>query len=172
LEHWHTYKLSQFQNLQSIPTQKYAPRRADNFEDYTFWAIKMYVEDAIRRQGEGLPIVYDNLEQWAMRNFLHKKERSTIRAKCRSVWFWYLNRGWTLPETTKRSYTMSRTEHIKKVHANKKAKTRAAINSVINDIFIQEQIRTKGGRIKAKAVADILKISEKTVRTHLREMGL
>jgi hypothetical protein len=73
------YKLKEFsKQLDSLPTKKYVPIRADMFDDFTFWAIKLYAEDMIRATGF---IVYSQLEDWAMSQFLGRKERSTIRAK-------------------------------------------------------------------------------------------
>ena len=163
-------KLSALANLHSRPSRAKAPARADSYADYAFWAIKLYVEDRIREQSEGSIIAYELIEDWALSQF-ESKERSTIRAKCRSIWNWYDNRDWELPKD-RRSFEMSRTENMKKVNANKKAKTRAAIKSVLEDMFVREQIRTKSGKIKATEVAKILEINRKTVSEHLKEMNL
>ena len=75
-------------------------------------------------------------------------------------------------KTTKKESKMSRSEHIKKVHASRKAKTRAQIQAILSDMFVQDQIRTKSGKLKAAAIARILKLKPHTVGAHLKEMGL
>jgi hypothetical protein len=101
-------KLSSLSNLQSSPSRAKAPARADNYADYAFWAIKLYTEDRIREFGEGTPVPYNNIEDWAFSQF-EGKERSTIRAKCRSVWGWYETKGWELGKE-KRKFKMTRRE--------------------------------------------------------------
>ena len=164
------HKLKAFGSLPNLKRRTKAPSRADSFEDYAFWAIKLWIEDQIREQGEGSPIVYAALEEWALSQFVDK-ERSTIRAKCRSVWNWNDNRGWTLPKD-KRRFRMSRQDHIKKVHATRNAKAQAKIRGVLEDMFIQDQIRTKSGKPKISAIAKIAEMHRDTVRKHLKEMGI
>jgi hypothetical protein len=162
-------KLSALLNLHSKPSRSKAPARADSFADYAFWAIKLYVEDRIREQGEGIMIAYELIEDWAMSQFEHK-ERSTIRAKCRSVWAWYDNKNWELPKG--RKWKMSRTEHIKKVHLNRRAKTQNKIKAILDDMFLQETIKKKNGKYKISAIAELADIDTRTVSKHLKEMGL
>jgi len=164
------HKLKEFSGLRSVNKRVQAPKRADSFDDHAFWAIKLWTEDQIRGQGEGLPVVYETLEDWALSQFIDK-ERSTIRAKCRSVWNWYEGRDWTLPKD-KRKFEMSRQDHIKKVHANRNAKAQAKIRAVLEDMFIQDQIKTKAGKLKVSAIAKIVDMHRDTVAKHLKEMGL
>ena len=163
-------RLQSLQNLHSKPGRSKAPARADNFADYAFWAIKLYTEDRIREQGEGVMIAYELIEDWAMSQFEHK-EQSTIRAKCRSVWNWYNNKNWELPKK-ERKFEMSRTEHIKKVHQNRRQKTWNKINAVLEDMFVQNKIRKKNGKLKIKAIAEVADIDYRTVSEHLRERNL
>jgi hypothetical protein len=166
-------KLRDLNKLKSLSKKIHAPVRADSFEDYTFWAIKLYVEDRIREIGM---IEYPFLEDWALGQFI-EKERSTVRAKCRSIWNWYDQRDWQLPNLYTRKFTdeelrMSREDHIKKVNATRKAKTQAQIKSVLEDMFVQDEIRTKTGKPKATAIAKILDMDYRTVSQHLKSMDL
>ena len=87
------YKLKELQNLKSLRKQIHAPTRADNFEDHVFWSIKLFCEDLIRTQG--LP-TFSQLEEFAYSNFNYK-DKSTLRAKCRSIFNWYETNDWELP---------------------------------------------------------------------------
>jgi len=172
------YKLKQLQNLKSLPPKrKKAPERADSFEDYTFWAIKLYVEDQIRVYGKGNPVPYHIVEDWAIAQFYnHKKGISTVKAKCINIWHWYEAKDWSI-DTYKRKYTdeewtVKREDHIKKVHATRNAKAQAKIRSVLADMFVQDQIRKKNGKLKIGAIAELVEMSEKTTSKHLKEMGL
>jgi len=41
-------------------------------------------------------VPYQLLEEFAYKNF-YEHEKSTLRAKCRSIWDWYNSRDWTIP---------------------------------------------------------------------------
>jgi len=66
----------------------------------------------------------------------------------------------------------TREEHIKQVNAAKQAKTKAEISAILQDVFVQDQIKKKNGKLNAAAIARILKRDPDTVRKHLKEMGL
>lgn len=174
------YRLLEFRDIRSLSKKVHAPVRADNLggKDYCFWAIKLYTEDLIRQFGEGTPVPSHLIEDWAYRQFPdHKKGISTVRAKWRSIWHWNDKRNWQLPKSYERQYTdeelqMNRERHIKKVHANRNAKAQAKIRSIIENMFVQEDIRKKNGSLKIGAISKLVEMSEKTVSKHLKEMGL
>jgi len=166
------YKLQEFsRQLKSISVKKHIPTRADNFDDYTFWAIKLYAEDMIRKTGY---IVYSTLENWALSQFIDK-ERSTIRAKCRSVWNWYNNRDFVLPKQsrTRKQYmeeTMaSRTEHIKKVTAEKAERNRRKIINIMTGLYSSEY-KKKSGAWHFGKIAEATGLSSKTVAKIIKEI--
>lgn len=158
------YKLKAFNDLPGVRKRTKAPTRADSFDDYAFWAIKLWTEDQIREQGEGSPIVYEALEEWALSQFI-EKERSTIRAKCRSVWNWYEKRNWILPKD-KRSFEMTRSERAK---ANAQKKADEAKRKVINATsgLMAKEYQTKTGKWNISKLAKELKMSRDTVRKYL-----
>ena len=168
------YKLKQL-NIRSVSIQKReAPRRADSYDDHAFWAIKLYTEDLIRSGGVGVPIVYEHLEAWALRQF-ENKERSTIRAKCRSVWNWYDERDWDLPKRRKyndEELLVCRQENMKRVNVIRKQKSIEKIKSVISDLTLQDQIKMKNGKFKISAIAKLAGMDRDTVSKHLKDMGL
>ena len=167
----YTYKLDRFSsNLKSMKAKKFIPSRAENFEDIVFWAIKFHAEDLIT---EYSILSYEQLESFAMTQFIHK-ERSTIRAKCRSIWNYYEQRDFKLntrkkTTKTKEELQMSRTEHIKKVHEERANNTKAVIESLVTGKHA-DKYKKKNGKFNAVLVAKASKISEKTVRKYLKEL--
>jgi hypothetical protein len=168
------YKLREFsKQLDSLPTKKFAPTRADSFEDFTFWAIKLYAEDMIRATGF---IVYQSLENWAMTQFLGRKERSTIRAKCRSVFNWYEARNFDI--STKKTHRklkdyleetkMTRQEHMKRVSAEKAKKNKCAVINIMTGLYADEY-KKKSGSWHYGKIAETIGLSSKTVAKIIKE---
>jgi hypothetical protein len=165
-----SYELKQFQNLQSITTYNKEFWTTDSIAtiDQTFWAIKLYTEDLIRHFGEGTGVPYELLEDFALRNFYDRKDRSTLRAKCRNIWNWYNKRNWTIPKRTKES-KMTRSERAKENAKNIKARKRKQILNAITGIFANEYKKQDGTWNIYKLKKD-LGMSDNTIRKHLREM--
>ncbi len=167
------YKLQELQALESKQTRKYAPVRADSFADIVFWAIKLYCEDLITSQGI---VAYEQLEDFAVNNFISKKDRSTLKAKCRSIWNYYSKKDWKIPKAYKKKSTgevmATRQENIKKVHENTAIKNRNKIKAVLDDIFLQEDIKFKNGKYRVGKIAELTEMTEKTVSKYLKEMKL
>lgn len=163
------YKLQELQNLKSLKKHIKAPTRADSFEDYTFWAIKLYCEDLIRAQGV---VGYHQLEDWALSNF-EKKERSTIRAKCRSIFHWYSVRNWALPcqRKTKNNEELLMTR-VERSKANAEAKAEHARKKVVNAVtgLMAETYRKKSGAWHIGMIAEDTNLTEKTVSKYLKEL--
>ena len=160
------HKLKEFSNLPSVKRRVHAPERADSFDDHAFWAIKLYTEDEIRGQGEGLPVVYEALEDWALSQFIDK-ERSTIRAKCRSVWNWYENRDWTLPKD-KRKFEMTRQERAISNAQAKADKARKAVLNAVTGMFAEE-LKKKSGAWHIGKIVEATGVSRNVVAKYLRE---
>ncbi len=172
------YKLREFsKQLDSLPTKKlYTPTRADSFEDFTFWAIKLYAEDQIRATGF---IVYDSLESWASMQFLENKERSTIRAKCRSVWNWYNDRDFELSNSQEKKYnnlehyleeTMaSRAENMKRVSRNKAERNKRAVINVMTGLYADDY-KKKNANWHFGKIGEATNLSAKTVAKIIKEI--
>lgn len=66
----------------------------------------------------------------------------------------------------------TRQENIAKVNANKIIKNKNKIKAILDDIFLQDQIKLKNGKYKISAIAELAGIHRETVSKHLKEMGL
>jgi len=165
------YSLKSFsRKLKSLPTKKkFTPRRADMFEDFIFWAIKLYAEDLIRDYGI---IPYEMLEDFALKTFEHKKDRSTLKAKSKSIWNYYDERNWELPKKkfkqTKGEYKMTRIENMKKINTERAEEKRRKILNAISGMFADDY-KKKNGSWHIGKIAKDLNITEKTVKKYLPE---
>jgi len=168
------YKLKEFsKKLKSKKKQrKYAPSRADSFEDFTFWAMKLYAEDEIRNYGF---IVYESFENWALSQFLHK-EKSTIRAKARSIWNYYNDRDFKLKEKEKKyenhkkylEETMpSRQEHMVNLNKKREAESYKKIVNTITGLYA-DTYKKKNGKWNISKISRELKMHRDTIAKHLK----
>jgi hypothetical protein len=167
------YKLKELQGLKSLSNNKLPRAAADKFDDFTFWAIKFHCEDLIKEQGV---VSASQLIDFALGNF-EGKERSTLKAKCRSVWNYYEQRNWTIPKPytkrcTKEQHMATRKENMNKVNLNRVIKNKNKIKAILDDIFLQDEIKFKNGKYKASAIANIANIDKRTVSKYLKEMNL
>ncbi|MCK5538464.1 MAG: hypothetical protein KAI79_16680 [Bacteroidales bacterium] len=167
------YKLKELQALKSKQTRNKIPTRADSFSDIVFWAIKLFCEDLITAQGI---VAYEQLEEFAIRNFIEKKDQSTLKAKCRSIWHYYSKRDWKIPKAytkkLKGEVMATRQENIKRVHENTAIKNRNKIKAVLDDIFLQDQIKFKNGKYRIGKIAEFTDIHRETVSKYLKEFDL
>ena len=167
------YKLRELQTLKSLTNKKLPRASADKFEDFTFWAIKFHCEDLIHSQGLASA---EQLIDFALTNF-EGKEQSTLKAKCRSVWNYYEQRNWTIPvpykkKCTKEQYMATRQDNMNKVNENRKIKNRNKIKAILDDIFLQDQIKFKNGKYSAVKIAELSRIERRTVSKYLKEFDL
>lgn len=157
------YELKQFQGLKSLSLS-----RAKNYErvnvgrDNVFWAIKLHTEALIREYGGLVP--YQQIEKYAFGLFIDRaKDKSTLRAKCRSIWSWYNDREWTIP--TRKGLGMSRAEGAKIAHTKLADATKAKVKKAIAGLeFMQEKINIAN-------VARDAKVSRDTAKKYLIELG-
>lgn len=156
------YELKQFQGLKSLSLS-----RAKNYErvnvgrDNVFWAIKLHTEALIREYGGLVP--YQQIEKYAFGLFIDRaKDKSTLRAKCRSIWSWYNDREWTIPT---RGQGMSR-EEAGRTTAQKKAEaTKAKVIGAVEALkFLQEKINIAN-------VARQAQVDRNTAKKYLIELG-
>ena len=165
------YKLQELQNLKSLRNQIKAPSRADNFDDHVFWSIKLFCEDLIRNQG--LP-TFTQLEDFAYQNFDHKN-KSTLRAKCRSIFNWYEANDWQLPykrkTKTAEELKLTRQERAK---ANTEAREARAKAKVINAItgLMSETYKKKNGAWNISKIAEDNQLDRRTVSKYIKEHNI
>ena len=174
-----SYEVKEFQNLKSLPGKTFRENRTHAGIDPIFIAIKyQFIEPYIREQGEGKMVSYSLVEDWAFRHFVDKaKDRSTLRAKCRSIWNWYDNRDWSIPNSRERKtktqgeLMATRSEHMKAINEKRKSKTKKKILNVITGLYADEY-KKKSGSWHLGKIAKATGVSEKTVRKYMREEQL
>lgn len=155
------YKLSEFQNLPSLPKKKTKELTSSKYDDNVFWALKLEAIYRIRTDGW---LDYDGFESWAKGIFIageHVKDRSTLKAKCKSIWNWYNERNWAIDE---RISTMTRSEAAAKATKTRQERVKASIQGAINILRLYDK------KITASAIAEEAKISLKTAQKYFKEM--
>ncbi len=159
-------ELSYFQCLKSIKRAN-DYEKGDRGEDNIFWSIKLYTEDLIRESGEGNLISYFLIESFAFARFIDRaKDKSTLKAKCRSIWNWYDERGWTIP---RKGLGMSRQEGAKKAREKRMADTKRKILSIVTGMF-KDDYKTKSGRWNISKIAKDSETSRNSVMKYLKEI--
>jgi Fic family protein len=115
------------------------------------------------------------LIDFAAANF-EGKEHSTLKAKCRSVWNYYEQRNWTIPtpytKKDKGEVMATRLEHIEQVNKNRIIKNQNKIKAILDDIFLQDDIKFKNGKYRVGKIAELAKVHRETVAKYLKEMEL
>lgn len=163
------YKLQELQNLKSLRNKIKAPSRADNFDDHIFWSIKLFCEDLIRDQG--LP-TFSQLEDFAYSNFEHK-DKSTLRAKCRSIFNWYETTNWSLPykRKTKTAEELKLTRQ-ERAAANTKAREEKALAKVTNAItgLMAATYKKKTGSWNVTKISEDTNLDRRTVSKHIKNI--
>lgn len=165
------YKLKELQALKSLSNKTLPRARADNFDDFTFWAIKFYCEDLIRSQGMATA---EQLISFAESNF-ECKEKSTLKAKCRSVWNWYEKRDWKLSEGYQRKIkddkelALTRRERALENARLAEERSRRKILNCINGLMA-DHYKKKSGSWHIGRIAKDTGLTEKTVAKHLKEI--
>ena len=156
-------ELSYFQGLKSVVRHKNY-ESVDIGQDNIFWAIKLYTEDLIKESGEGNLIAYSLIESFAFARFIDRaKDKSTLKAKCRSIWNWYDARGWTIP--SRKGLGMSRQEAGINAAKKNAEKTKAKVQKAIAGLeFMQEKINIAN-------VARDAGVSRDTAKKYLIELG-
>jgi hypothetical protein len=153
--------LSQFGGLPSLRTRSAQYLNTSKYEDNVFWAIKLEAIGRIRAVGW---LDRSGLESWAFDVFLigeHVKDKSTLRAKCRSIFEWYEVRNWRIDE---RVSTMSRIEGAAKATAIRQARIKASIQGAIN------VLKLYGTKITVRSLAEEAGISKSTAQKYLNEI--
>ena len=137
--------------------------------DRVFYAIKNKCEQIINEQGEGRIVAYSVIEGFAFSYFIdHTKDKSTLRAKCRSIWNWYDNRGWTIPRRQRKTKTeeelfMTRSENANRLNEKRKNEAKAKVKGAI------ESLKFIGEKTSVRKIAEYANISTATARKYYKE---
>lgn len=141
-------KLKAFQNLKSRAIQKIQQNhRFDSSTDFIFYSIKFYAEDLIN---EKTIFTENELLDFALLNFIEKaKDRSTLRAKCRNIYNYYLDKNFECDKSKyikkqKDLVMATRTEQAKKMTEKRSNEARKKILNCITGMFSQEYKKPNG----------------------------
>jgi len=157
-------KLSEFQGLKSIAKYKNY-EKVDNGQDNIFWSIKLYTE-ALIKESSGL-VAYSLIESFALNRFVDRaKDKSTLKAKCRSIWNWYDEREWTIP--SRKGLGMSRQEGAKKAREKRMADTKRKILSIVTGMF-KDDYKSKNGTWNVSKIAKDSGTSRNSVMKYLKD---
>ena len=167
-------KLKQFQGLKSRAIQKIRQvTRFDSSKDFIFYTIKFYAEDLIK---EKTIFTQNELEDFAINNFIDKaKDRSTLKAKCKNIFNWYLDRNFELTQTVyikkERDLVMAtRQEHAIRLGKNKEKENIAKIKNAITGLMADAMFKKKNGTWNGKSIAQYLNLDPKTVNKYLKSL--
>ena len=165
-------ELSFFQGLKSVVRHKNY-ERVDVGQDNIFWAIKLYTEDLIREYGEGNEVAYSLIESFAFARFIDRaKDKSTLKAKCRSIWNWYENRDWMIPnrkrKLTDEELKVTRSENAKRVAQQKTDKNYKTVVNLLTGLF-NDEYKKKNGKWHIGKIALAVGMTEKTVSKYIKE---
>ena len=134
-----------------------------------FWSIKLFCEDLIRSQG--LP-TFTQLEDFAYSNFNHK-EKSTLKAKCRSIYNWYETNAWKLPyqRKTKTAEELKVTRQERAIANTKarEAKARAKVTNAITGLM-SATYKKKTGSWNITKIAEDTNLHRETVSKYIKEI--
>jgi len=162
----------------TVPLQKVL---ANDFDE-TFWAMKLWMERQLSQNRIPSECELESIGS----TYAPHKERSTIRAKARSIYRWYALRDF---EPTRDARTakerkiedrlryllrtgktedeiMTRQEAAKVATQTRMARVQAKIEQAINLLKMENK------KITVRAVADFAQISTKTAQKYLKELRL
>lgn len=163
-------KLKQFQGLKSRAVQKIIQNsRYDGTKDFIFYCLKLHAEIIIKEKGI---FSYDELLEFALINFIDKaKDRSTLKAKCKNIFNWYLERNFELTQTVyikkdKDLVMATRQEHAKKIHTKLANDTKKKVLNCITGMF-KDEYKKKDGSWNITKIAKDTGTSRNTVMKYL-----
>ena len=163
--------LKYFQNLKSIRKNIFHAN-ANKHDDAVFWSIKLYVESLLQ---ESNFVAYDVIESYAFSHFIdHVKDKSTLRAKCRSIWNYYNDRDFQtsvrkqkLNETQRKEYEMKRSENMRKQALARADETKRKVINVITGMFAHEY-KKKNGEWNISKIAKEINVSRNSVYKYIQ----
>jgi len=153
-------KFSSSSNLKSLSNVIFTTR-VNKYNDSTFWGIKLFVEHYIKKYGVGL-IPFDTIFNYAYTHYVdHVKDFSTLKAKCRSIWNYYNERGWkTQLQYTKKDQgevMATRLEHVQNLAQQKTTRTKILIKGAI------EELKKQNKKITIANIVKITKLHRNTI---------
>lgn len=174
------YRLANFNVLDSIKTRVRAITDRGNLftvdNDEAFLQIKFYCEYLIKKSG--VPS-YQDLEHFAFSAFPnHKKGRSTLKAKCRSVFNWYADRDFKCGRSKSKYENLeqywgetmaTRKEQMKKVNDDRRKNTDRKIQNCISGMF-KDEYKKPSGKWNIAKICEDTGLHRNTVSKYLKEL--
>jgi hypothetical protein len=162
-------KLKLFKQLNSIKKNNFTSM-SNKYEDSVFWSLKLFVEHYLT-ESDFVP--YSTLENFAMNHFVdYVKDKSTLKAKCRSVWNWYSERDWKkterIFEKTKEEYKLTRTENMKKIAIEKTDKNYKKVVSVITGLY-KNEYKKPNGKWNIMKISKDTNLTRPTVSKYIKQ---
>jgi hypothetical protein len=168
------HELKEFQTLESIKRRSYDISRSESMshaQDQVFFAIKFYAEQLIISYGF---CQYDRLEDFAISNFLDRKDKSTLKAKCRSIYYWYEERDFKITNYQKKYTTEQQREQLKMTRADNMLKVTKAeaeknerlVKNAISGLMATEY-KKPNGKWNVSKLSKELKLARNTVMKYL-----
>jgi hypothetical protein len=174
-----TYKLKNFQDLKSITISKInETNKFDGTTDFIFWSLKLYSERVIIETGI---ITYDRLFEYGFYHFNPSngvskvcKDLSTLKAKCRSIVNYYIDRNYKLDryqrKLTDEEYRMTRQENMRKVNEKRSLTNRQKIENLLSGMFVEDLYKKPNGKYHISNIMKDLNLSRNTVKKHLQDI--
>lgn len=156
------HKLKEFRGLKSLPKTRKAFDRSCDAKDPYFWALKFEAEYQIRDYGI---INYQQFERFAFAHFGDCKDASTLRAKCRSIFYWYQERDFKTTLLAKEN-AMTRQEASAVARATLEKETKAKVVAAVSYLTFMNE------KVNVSTVAKQAKASRNTVAKYLQELNL
>jgi hypothetical protein len=131
--------------------------------------LKLHAEVIIKEKGI---FSYDELEDFAISNFIDKaKDRSTLKAKCRNIFNWYLERNFELTKTVyvkknQGEVMATREAHARNMTKKREEKARKKVLNCITGMFSYEY-KKKSGVWNISKIAKDSGTSRNTVMKYL-----
>lgn len=169
------HELKEFQGLKSIRKAKKVAERANltGTKDQVFYALKFYAEELIK---ETSICAFNDLYDFALDNFEYK-DKSTLKAKCRSIINWYAERDFKIGRS-KQKYNnqkqyleeteMTRIENMIRVNKRRAENKEALIIGLTTGLFCNEY-KKKNGKWNYKKIGLELDINQETVSKYLKK---
>ena len=162
-------ELKQFRGLKSLEKKKFNAN-TEKYDDSVFWGLKLFVEHYIKTSDF---IAYSTLFNFAYTHYYDRvKGKSTLKAKCRSIWNYYNDRDFKSDryerKLTDEELKVTRSENAKKVAEEKVAKNYKNIVNVITGDYADE-FKKKSGAWHIGKISKVLKMTEKTVSKYIKQ---
>jgi len=170
------HNLKEFNVLDSLRTKAFNIARVETIfsQDESFWHLKFYCEYLIKR--DGVPS-YQDLERFAYSEYL-KKCKSTLRAKCRSIYNWYVERDFKCGRASKKYVNMkeyqelnlaTRKEQAKKMTQQKVELAKRKVYNLVGGMF-KDEYKKKSGAWNITKIAKESGTSRNTVYKYIAEL--